>query len=32
MVFDYKGLEAKKVEHMRDGEGHVFSKRVDKVK
>ncbi len=29
MVFDYKGLEAKKVEHMRDGEGHVFSKRVD---
>ena len=32
MVFDYMGLEAKKVEHMRDGEGHVFSKRVDKVK
>ena len=29
MVFDFRDLEAKKVEHMRDGEGHVFTKRVD---
>ena len=29
MVYDFNTLEAKKVEHMRDGEGHVFTKRVD---
>ena len=29
MVYDYRELKAKKVEHMKDGEGHVFSKRVD---
>ena len=25
MVYDFRELEAKKVEHMRDGEGHVFT-------
>ena len=29
MVYDFRDIEAKKVEHMRDGAGHVFSKRVD---
>ena len=29
MVYDFRELEAKKVEHMRDGEGHVFTKRVE---
>ena len=29
MVFDFREIEPKKVEHMRDGEGHVFTRRVD---
>ena len=29
MVYDFRSMDAKKVEHMRDGEGHVFTKRVD---
>ena len=29
MVFDFRTIEARDVEHMKDGEGHVFSKRVD---
>ena len=29
MVIDFRELEAKRTEHMRDGRGHVLSKRTD---
>ena len=29
MVFDFKDIENKRVDHMRDGEGRVFTKRAD---
>lgn len=29
MVYDFRDIEAKKVEHLRDGEGHVYTKRVE---